>query len=229
MWAFPLGAAAVSFVFAALLLKSWWARRRAHSMAWAIALTMFGLASLAAAAGMLGAWTASWFRVYYLFGAVVNVPVLGLGTVYLLAGKRAGAWSGAVVALVTVAASVLVFASELQPGAVEAFATEGIPAGSQVMSEGIRLLARVCSFAGFFVVVGGALWSAWNLAHQRHAHLERLVGANLLIAGGTIVVALGSGFAFYGRGLPFALGLFAGVSLMFSGFLRARPPVAARA
>jgi len=90
MWVFPLGAAAVSFVFAALLLKSWWARRCAHSMAWAIALTMFGLASLAAAAGMLGAWTASWFRVYYLFGAVVNVPVLGLGPSTCLPARELG-------------------------------------------------------------------------------------------------------------------------------------------
>lgn len=229
MWVFPLGAAAVSFVFAAQLLKLWWARPRAHLMAWAVALAMFGLASLAAAAGMLGDWTPMWFRIYYLFGAVVNVPVLGLGTVYLLAGKRTAAWCAAAVAVATVVATVLVFASELGPGATQAFATEGIPAGSQVMSEDIRLLARICSFAGFFVVVGGALWSAWKLAHHRQAHLERLVGANLLIAGGTIVVALGSGFAFYGRGLPFALGLLAGVSLMFSGFLRTRPPVAARA
>ena len=37
------------------------------------------------------------FRLFYLFGAVLNVPFLALGTVYLLGGVRRGdRWAGVV-------------------------------------------------------------------------------------------------------------------------------------
>ena len=35
-----------------------------------------------------GGWSGPTFRVFYLFGAILNVPWLALGTVYLLAGRR---------------------------------------------------------------------------------------------------------------------------------------------
>lgn len=225
MWLFPLGAAAVSGVFALQVGRQWYERRRPNLLAWTVALAMFSVASLAPAVGMLGEWTPAWYRVYYLFGAIANVPVLGLGTIYLLGPRRLGHAAAAVVTVATLLAAIAVWQAQLDARLLD---TEGIPKGSEVMSAGIRMLARVYSFAGFFVVVGGAVWSATRLLRQRRADLRRLAVANGLIAAGTTVVALGSGFAFYGRGLPFAIGLFVGVSLMFWGFLetRARRPIA---
>ncbi|MDQ3645745.1 MAG: hypothetical protein M3345_02275, partial [Actinomycetota bacterium] len=101
-------------------------------------------------------------------------------------------------------------------------ATSGIPAGSEVMAPSIRTLSRYLSFAGFFVVVGGALWSAWRLARSRQQHLRRLAFANLWIALGTFIVAVGSGFARYGQGRYFAMGLVLGVTAMFVGFLHSQ-------
>jgi hypothetical protein len=223
MWLFPLGAAVVSALFAALLGRQWLQRRRPNVAAWTIALGMFAVASFAPAVGMLGRWTPAWFRIYYLFGAVVNVPVLGLGTIYLLGSRRLGHASAALVVIASVTAAAIVWQTQLDAASL---ATNGIPKGSEVVSGGVRTLARVYSFAGFFVVLGGAVWSALRLARTRQDRLRRIAVGNGLIASGTLVVALGSGFAFYGRGLPFAVGLFAGVCLMFWGFLktRARPP-----
>lgn len=229
MWLLPLGAAVVSGAFSALLAQQWWQRRRPNLLAWTIALGMFGVASLAAAIGMVGRWTPAWFRIYYLLGAIVNVPVLALGTIYLLTSRRIAHVCSAIVAVASIAATIAVFATDLKAGAPEALATNGIPAGHSVMATGVRMMARYYSFAGFFVVVGGALWSARKLARQRQAHLSRLAAANGLIAAGTSIVALGSGFAFYGQGWPFALGLLVGVTVMFWGFLKTRSAPARRA
>lgn len=222
MWVFPLAAAAVSGVFGWILLRQWWAQRRPHQIAWAVALAMFGIASLAAAAGLLGGWNGGSFRTYYLFGAIINVPVLGLGTTYLLAPRRWANVAAVVVVGFSVVATVVVFSTSLLPRAGAELAGHDIPHGSAVMPHPVRMMARYYSFVGFVVVVGGALWSSWRLRRQGAAHLRTIATANLLIAAGTFVVALGSGFAFYGEGWPFSIGLLAGISLMFWGFLKTR-------
>ncbi|MGI8709358.1 MAG: hypothetical protein ACR2LG_14355 [Actinomycetota bacterium] len=222
MWVFPLAAAVVSGIFGWILLRQWWTRRRPHQIAWAVALAMFGTASLAAAAGLLVGWNSGWFRTYYLFGAVINVPVLGLGTSYLLAPRRWANITAVVVVGFSALAIVVVFSTSLLPRAGAELAGHDIPHGSAVMPDSVRMMARYYSFVGFVVVVGGALWSSLRLRRQGAEHLRGIAKANLLIAAGTFVVALGSGFAFYGEGWPFSIGLLAGVSLMFWGFLKSR-------
>jgi hypothetical protein len=181
---------------------------------------MFALASGAAGVGMLAGWPESAFRTYYLFGAILNVPVLALGTVHLLVPERHARVASAVVVLLSVSAVIAVLGARLDVAGLQ---TDGIPSGSEVMPPGPRVLSRYYSFAGFFVVVGGALWSAWRLAGSRRRIERRLAGANTLIATGTFIVAVASGFARYGRGLVFAVGLFVGVCVMFIGFLMTRP------
>src|SRR2546427_9657802 len=88
MWIFPLGAALVSATFAFLLGRQWIARRRPHTLAWTVALAMFMVATLAPAQGVRLGWTPGLFRTYYLFGAMINVPFLAVGTVELLSRRR---------------------------------------------------------------------------------------------------------------------------------------------
>ena len=217
MWIFPAAAALVSALFSARLFRDWRVRPRPHLACWAIALGMFAVASGAAAVGMMTGWPPAAFRIYYLFGAILNVPFLALGTLHLLAPPRIARVATAVVLLLTLSAVLAVAGAELNASGL---ATDGIPSGAEVMPEGPRMLSRLYSFTGFFIVVGGALWSAWRLARSREPASRRLAGANTLIAAGTFVVAVASGFARYGRGSIFAIGLFAGVGLMFMGFLR---------
>jgi hypothetical protein len=228
MWAFPLAATAVSGYFSWLLATQFTERRRPNLAAWSVALAMFALASMAAAVGALAGWAPFTFRVYYLFGAVVNVPVLALGTIYLLAPRRVADVAMILVAVASVVAAVIVFQAELNEAALVA---RGIPRGSEVLSEGVRLLSRYFSIIGFLVVVGGALWSAVKLARKRQPQLKRLAAANMFIALGTTVVAIASEMARLASGsmedLVFSAGLFLGVSLMFTGFLKTRPPRAA--
>ena len=225
MWVFPLAAAIVSGYFSWLLGVQFSAKRRPNVLSWSIALGMFSLASAAAAFGGLVGWSPPVFRTYYLFGAVLNVPALALGTVYLLAPRRAANGLALVLIAASFVAVFVVFNADLRSAGLD---TEGIPRGSQVLSEDVRLLSRYFSITGFLVVVGGALWSAARLARGRQPNLRRLAAANLLIALGTTVVAIASEMARIASGsvedLVFAAGLFIGVSVMFAGFLKTRPP-----
>jgi hypothetical protein len=225
MWVFPLAAAIVSGYFSWLLGVQFSSRRRPNVLAWSVALGMFSLASAAAAYGSQLDWSPLTFRTYYLFGAVLNVPALALGTLYLLAPRRWADGAALLLVIGSCAAAFVVFNADLMTAALD---TEGIPRGSEVLSEEVRLLSRYFSITGFLVVVGGALWSAARLARRRQPNLKRLATANLLIALGTTVVAIASEVARIASGsvedLIFAVGLFVGVSVMFAGFLKTRPP-----
>jgi hypothetical protein len=220
MWLFPLAAAGVAGTFSWSLSRGWGTKRRPNLLAWAVALAMFALASGAAAWGLLWGWSSGVYRTYYLFGAVANVPVLALGSIYLLAPRPVGHAAAAVVVAASLWAAFEVIGAPLNQAAL---AMPGIPAGSAVIAESSRALSRAFSYTGFFIVVGGALWSAYRLWRRRQDELRRLALANSLIALGTLVVAVASGFARYGRGAFFAVGLLAGISIMFAGFLKTRP------
>ena len=220
MWVFPLAAAGVAGSFSLSLCRGWGVKRRPNLLAWAVALAMFALASGAAAWGLLFGWSGGVFRIYYLLGAVINVPVLALGSVYLLAPRTVAH----VIAVLVVGASL--WAAYQVVGAPlnqNALTVSGIPAGSSVIDESSRALSRMYSYAGFLVVMGSALLSAYRLGRRRDTNLRRLAMANSHIALGTLVVAGASAFARYGRGAVFAVGLLCGVSIMFAGFLKTRP------
>src|SRR5918995_640031 len=80
-------AAVVSFRLAGLLAARWRARRAPELAAWSASLAAFAVASAALAAGAAAGWSAAAFRLYYLFGALLTAPLLGVGSL-LLAGRR---------------------------------------------------------------------------------------------------------------------------------------------
>ena len=239
MWIVPLGAAVVSATFASLLARQWLTRHRPHQLAWTVALTMFTLATLATAEGVRAGWTPGLFRMYYLFGAMINVPFLAAGTVYLLAKRRwIGHASAAVVVVAAAYGTAVLLGARLDAAAMAG--VRGIPEARSAFTGSplARTLSRYYSYTAFTVVVLGAVWSAFRLRRQRAApnaaHLQRLASGNILIAAGTFVVAAASIAIRLGRGstpaVLFSVGLLAGISLMFGGFLRTRPrPVSAPA
>lgn len=221
MWIFPMAAAVVSAIFATLVAQQWLARQRPHQLAWSMALLMFAIASFSAGIGVLDSWSPTLFRIYYLFGAILNVPVLGLGSLYLLGPRKLGNAAAVVVIIASIFAAGAVFTSTLAEGAL-VLAEPGIPSGGEVMPEGVRTLSRYYSFAGFAVVAGGALWSAWKMARRGGEDQRRIAMSNILIAAGTVVAAVASILARFGRASVLGIGLLIAVSLMFAGFLRSR-------
>src|SRR5215212_8115401 len=194
-WLLPVVAAAASAAFAAAVLRQYAARRRPHQLAWGIALAMFSVASLALTAGVAAGWSPLSFKVYYLFGAVLNVPWLALGTVELLARPALRRAYVAGLAAFTVLSVVLVALARVTPGDV----------------------------AGTVIVVGGAVASGLALRSRRN--LRPRFEGNLLIALGVLLAASGGVFAFLASSDKLALGLALGASVMYLGFRRASVPV----
>jgi len=185
-------------------------------LAWSASLAMFTLGSAALWLGATNGWNPAVFRAFYLFGAILNVPFLALGTLYLLGGLRLGDKVGAGVALASAFAAGVLIASPLR-GAVPA---HQLPQGSDVFGALPRVLAAVASGVGAVVVVSGAAWSAWRLRARRET--GRMVGANVLIAVGTIILGAGGLFnSALGEMEAFAVTLVVGITLIFGGFLLA--------
>jgi hypothetical protein len=202
----------VSASFAAAMGWRYARRRRPYQLAWTIGLAMFALAALAGLLARSGGATENEYRIFYLFGAILNVAWLALGTLYLLA-PRIARWSLFAVLALTAAALVAVFASPVDISAAvdtgKGFDRSPIP----------RVLAGIGSGVGSLILIGGALWSAW--VFFRRGHEGRRALANVIIAVGVLVAAAGGTAAFTGASGVVEWTNFAGVSLIFIGFLLA--------
>ena len=217
-WVLPAIATAASAAFAGAVLRQYAARRRLQQLAWGVALAMFALASLALTVGVAAGWTPIGFKAYYLFGAMLNVPWLALGTVALLAGPAARRAYVAGLALFTAASTVLVVAAQV--GAADL--TGRLPEGKAFLPVPVRVLAVLGNTVGTLIVVGGAVASGLALRH--HRHLRARFEGNLLIALGVLLAAGGGVFAFLDRSDKLALALALGASVMYLGFRRASAP-----
>jgi hypothetical protein len=219
--ALAAGATLVAVAFAMSTFDRWLAGRRRHELAWAIALMLFATGALCLWLGASAGWTLPVFRAFYLFGAVVNVPVLALGTVYLLGSRRAGDRAALVVgAFVFFAAGVIVSAP-----ARPITDPSQLPQGSDVFEALPRVLAAVASGGGALVVLGGAVWSGWQLRGTARLRHGTRMWANVVIAGGTLVLgASGLLNSVLGEMEAFAVTLAIGVSVLYAGFLLAVTP-----
>jgi hypothetical protein len=224
-WLLPGIAAVASAAFAVAVLRQYAARRRPHQLAWGVALSMFAVASLALTAGVAAGWTPVSFKVYYLFGAILNVPWLALGTVELLASRAVARAYLVGLAAFTVLSFVLVGLARVTPADL---AGRLLPEGKEFLPAGVRLLAVVGNTVGTLVVLGGAMVSGLALRSRRD--LRPRFEGTLLIALGVLLAAGGGVFAFLASSDQLALGLALGASVMYLGFRRAstpaRPPVA---
>jgi hypothetical protein len=215
-WAFV--ATAIATLFAQATLVRYTRGRRRHERAWTVALAMYAAASAALATGEANGWDAGTFRAFYLFGAVLNVVWLGLGTVELLGGERIGRRAtGAVLAFSGLAAGI-VLAAPMQ-GSIDP--TGGIPSGRELFGAGPRIMAAVGSGVGATVVLAGAVWSAvtaWRRAAVPGA--RRLAVANALIALGVLTASSGGLLqGLVGHDEAFAVTTATAVAVIYAGFL----------
>jgi len=226
-------AAAATLVAVAFTLSTfdrWLRRRREHEAAWTISLALFALGAAALWWAETRGWSLDSFRLFYLAGAILNVPWLALGTVYLLGGTRLGdRVRGWLVLLSGVAIGAVLF-SPTRRGV----AGDELPTGKDVFGVAPRVFAAVGSGAAALVIIAGALWSAGRLLRGRVprsagvqrsvAAPRRLVAGNVLIAAGTLVLSASGTFAAsLGKDRAFAVTLLAGIAVLFAGFLVATP------
>jgi uncharacterized membrane protein (UPF0136 family) len=201
------------------LARQYLQRRRSYQLLWAIALLMYAVASLAVAIGALNGWGRLAFEVYWVFGAVLNVPFLAAGELQLLVRNRTVELALDVVLVFLVAYSI----SVVRGAAYDAIAlTQHLPSGKHVFGDGTpaHRLPQLISIPSYLVLVGGALWSAWRM-RGRPELKERFAGTLLIAVGATIIAGFGSTFAALGKLPLFSGSLLTGIAVMFWGFLRA--------
>lgn len=231
--ALSAAATLVATAFAVSTLDRWLRRRRPHDGAWAFSLALFAVGSLALWWAEARGWNLATFRVFFLAGAVLNVPWLALGTVYLLGGRRIGDITRTWLIALSGAATGVVFTA---PARRTDLSTYELPKGSELFGAAPRVFAAVGSGVAAVVIIAGAVWSIVRIAQGRTPAapgVERRIGGtkrtaagNALIAVGTLVLsASGSLAGRMGADRAFAITLLVGVMILFSGFLvaSARP------
>jgi hypothetical protein len=207
-------AALVSLRLTGRLAGRWRARRAPELAAWSAALAAFAVASGALAWAAAAGWSPAAFRVYYLFGALLTAPLLGIGSL-LLAGRR---WA----APVGLAYAGLAF------GIAVAVPLRGDFSGTEIPDTADYLAlvpARV-------VAIGGNSLGTLAVVAVALSTIRRRPLGNALILAGVSVAAAGS--ALFGVGVAqTAASLAVAALLLYGGFVvrprgpgRPPPPVA---
>lgn len=205
MIVFPLLATVVAASFS---VATWRASgsRGAALRVWSVALAQFAVGAGALTWGTAFGWTPAVYRIFYAFGAVLNVGWLGLGTLWLVWYRSAAVTMTVVLALASVC--VIAYVATTPIGAV---ITEGLPRASEVMPVLARNLSRWFSIAGSVVVLAGL---GMSIA------LRRNTSGLAMLASGVVVAGVASELARAGYVTVFSVGLAAGIALMYAGFVR---------
>jgi hypothetical protein len=193
------------------------AKPRPDKIAWAIAFALFAIAAGSEALGSLREWTPGLVRTYYLTGAVLVVGYLALGQLYLLAGKRIARFAPGVALGVTAFAATLVFGATVDETKLAEHGWEALEKSTTLTITTIFLNA-----GGTVVIAGGLIYSA--LKFKRLGIMRnRMIGC-LLIAIGTLVVAMGGTATRLGEREYFYVMMTIGVALIFAGYMATRQP-----
>jgi hypothetical protein len=208
----PLIAGAVGGAFAAVVGRQYLSRRKQYQAVWAVALAMFAAAALFEAAGQAFGWSDGSYKGYYLFGGLLNVAWLGLGSLLLITSPRAGQIATFVMVLISVVGLLAVIAAHTDATLLKA----QVPARGAIDVPAIFPL--ITNVGGSLLLIGGAAWSAWRAA-RAGAPRNRVAGLAVLAAG-AFIVAAGHTFA-QTRGVyvaqPISEAL--GIAAMFVGYL----------
>lgn len=172
-------------------------------------------------------WSEASFRVFFAFGAVINVPWLALGTVYLLGGPSVGRITTRVLLVFSGFAAGVVAVAPMR-GSVP---SDALPKGRDLFGIVPRVLATVGSALPALVIFVGAAWSAWRVVRGSTptvtASAKRQVGSARMLAAGNVLIALGAATLSasgslagrLGDDTAFAVTLLTGITILFAGFL----------
>lgn len=224
--ALAAAAALVALAFGLNTADRWARRRRRHDLAWTIAMGLFAVAAMSLWWAEARGWSSASFRMFFAFGAVINVPWLALGTIYLLAGTRIGDAIARVLLVFSGFALGVVMVTPMSP-----VTSDELPKGSDVFTVLPRVLAAVGSAVPAIIIFAGAAYSAVQVLRRRSPSVTpsarrvvsapgRLALGNILIALGAIILsASGSLAGRLGEDTAFATTLFVGICVLFAGFL----------
>ncbi len=204
-----LAALAATF-FAVDLWLDYRKRPRPHIAAYGVGITMFAVACWALVAGLGFGWTGASYRTFFLFGAVLNIPFLALGSMFLVVGPRAGHIMTVILGAFTAIATTLVLTVPFQ----RQLPDSGIPHDMFATGFGPRMFAMIGGGMGATILIALAVLSIVRLWKKN----RMVVWGNLLIVAGTFAASIGGTALALGGGGGFAVSLLVSVSLIWAGY-----------
>jgi hypothetical protein len=216
----PVLAATAATGFAIDLGVDWRRRPRPHAGMWALAIGAYALASWALVLGLAAGWGATSFRLFYWLGAIVNIPVLAAGSVFLVLGPITGRRFAYGVGIWSILGAAATWLAPLKVSTE----SDGLPEGKDLFDfiievggvsvPGPRVFAAVAGGAATLIIVGLAGYSAVKFWQSN----RRLAVGNLLIVLGTLAPAFGGSLTALGEAAGFAVALFIGAVLLWTGY-----------
>ncbi len=186
-------------------------------IAWMIAFGLFGVAATAEVVGDTAGWNELLVRLYYVSGAVLVVGFLALGQLYLLAGRRISRFAPGVALFLTAVSVSTVWGAPIDASRLEADGWDAL-----TRTPGLKILAISVNSIGTLILIGGLVYSSIRF-RQRGTNRNRMIGC-LLIAGGTLTVAMGGTLTRLGSDQYLYIAMSAGIGLIFSGYLWTKRP-----
>jgi len=214
----------ISAAFSAMVLKQYMQRRKPFQLFWGLGLLFFALAAGSEAIAFNSDWTVTTAKGFYVFGAMLLVPFLGLGSTYITFGEKAGRIAAGIVLTFALVAVVWVLATEIDLAAFRAalepegkWSEVGLPVFS-------RIVLVALYFLGTFILVGGALYSGVKI-WQSKGDKDRLIAFSLIGIGALAIATAGTLGAQLGFGQEIhTIAQAPGITIMFLGFLLAGRP-----
>ena len=218
----PVLSALIAFGCVALIVRDALRRPSPDRITWIVAFAMFGIAAAAEAIGDTAGWNAPLARTYYLTGAVLVVGFLALGQLYLLAGNRIGKVAPGVALLITAVSVSTVWSAPIDHARLSEDGWDAIE-----RTTGLSILAISINSIGTLILLGGLGYSAIRFKRSGQ-HRNRMIGC-LLIALGTLVVAMGGTLTRFGSEQYLYIAMSIGIAMIFGGYVWMKKPEARRA
>jgi hypothetical protein len=207
----PAISALIAFGCVAVIARDALRRTTPDRIAWIIAFATFGIAAAAEVIGDTAGWSAPLARLYYLTGAVLVVGYLALGQLYLLFPDRIRKVAPGVALLVTAVSASTVWSAPIDRSRL---ADDGWDAITR--TTGLTLLAVSINSIGTLILLGGLVYSAIRFKRSG-LHRNRMIGC-LLIALGTLAVAMGGTLTRFGSDQYLYIAMSIGIALIFGGY-----------
>jgi hypothetical protein len=192
-------------------------RRTPDRIAWIVAFGMFGAAAGAEVIGDTAGWNETLVRIYYLTGAVLVVGFLALGQLYLLAADRIRRVAPGIALLITAVSASTVWGAPIDHTRMSDDGWDAI-----ARTTGLTILAVSINSIGTLILLGGLVYAAVRF-RRVGTQRNRLIGC-LLIAVGTLAVAMGGTLTRFGSEQYLYIAMSLGVALIFTGYVWTKRP-----
>jgi hypothetical protein len=203
-------AATAAIAFAIDLWLDYRRRPRPHIAAYAGGMTLFAIATSCLFIGVTFGWTGPVYRTFFLFGAILNIPLLALGSMFLVVGKRSGHVTTIVIGAITAISATLTLTVPFE----HPLPASGVPHDMFATGFGPRLFAIIGAAGAATILIILSLVSVFRFWRRD----RRIVWGNGLILAGTMSAAWGGTGLALGEAGGFALSLFAAVSFIWAGY-----------